>query len=267
MVLTDLFKWTLIASVIFHLFVVLGISFVMPGQSDSPVIGPPLKITLVTDVLEPELEDTDILSQTNSGGIDELASATQIYTEYNPVTNQDASSSEPSSQENMATEQVNDATKIQDDNNNPYKEQEVSREELSEAVNIAYLNSQAQPREKYVSTRSKESKYAAYIEKWRILVERVGNLNYPESAKNQKLEGTLILDVAINHDGSIKKVRVLDSSGYKILDDAAARTVHLAAPFERFPDDIRAEIDVLHIVRTWEYSHEKLTSRNVGNNQ
>jgi len=123
------------------------------------------------------------------------------------------------------------------------------------------MNAQSKPREKYVSTRSRESKYAAYIEKWRILVERVGNLNYPEAAKQQQLKGSLVLDVAINAQGNIETVSVLQSSGIKILDDAAERIVHIAAPFDRFPDEIRAEIDTLHIVRTWEFEHNKVTAR------
>ena len=44
------------------------------------------------------------------------------------------------------------------------------------------------------------------------------------------------------------------SSGYKFLDQAAIRIVRLAAPFERFPDRIRADTDILHITRTWTFT-------------
>ena len=88
-------------------------------------------------------------------------------------------------------------------------------------------------------------------------------LNYPEQAKLQKLKGDLVLDVAISADGSISKIRILNSSGTKILDDAAERIVLIAAPFDRFPDSIKSEVDTLHIVRTWEFGQNKLKSSHV----
>ena len=94
-------------------------------------------------------------------------------------------------------------------------------------------------------------------------MERVGNLNYPEAARQQKLEGSLVLDVSISSDGQVHKVRVLKTSEIKMLDDAAERIVHIAAPFDRFPDGFAREIDTLHIVRTWEFGHGRVVSRNL----
>ena len=109
------------------------------------------------------------------------------------------------------------------------------------------------PRRKFVSASTKEYKYAAYMEAWRSKVERVGNLNYPDAARKQKLSGSLILDVSLNKDGSINQVIVQVSSGHKILDDAAIRIVELASPYEPFPIQIREETDILHITRTWQF--------------
>lgn len=117
-------------------------------------------------------------------------------------------------------------------------------------------------RTKYVNASTQEYRYAAYIAAWREKVERIGNLNYPDEAKRQKLYGNLLLDVAVLPDGSLAEVRVVSSSGHKILDDAAVRIVKLAAPFAPFPDDIRADVDVLHITRTWQFlSGNRLFSR------
>ena len=66
-----------------------------------------------------------------------------------------------------------------------------------------------------------------------------------------------MLDVAINSRGEVEKVRILNSSGFKVLDDAATRIVHIASPYDRFPDSIQKEIDVLHIVRTWDFGHNQ----------
>jgi protein TonB len=108
-------------------------------------------------------------------------------------------------------------------------------------------------RRKAVSASTREYKYAAYLEAWRRKVEQIGNLNYPEEAKKHKLYGNLILHVAVRADGSLEGVRVLRSSGFDVLDQAAVDIVKLAAPFAPFPSDIRAETDVLDITRTWQF--------------
>ena len=109
------------------------------------------------------------------------------------------------------------------------------------------------PREKFVSARTREHKYAAYMDAWRIKVEAIGNLNYPEQARRQGLTGELVLDVALEQDGRVKYMTVLRSSGSSILDEAAIRIVRLAAPFAPFPEAIRSETDLLHIIRTWRF--------------
>lgn len=110
-------------------------------------------------------------------------------------------------------------------------------------------------RKKFISASTKESKYALYMKLWTSKVEYVGNLNYPEVAKEKKLSGKLVLDVALHRDGSIESVNIIKPSGYQILDEAATRIVELAAPYPPFPDDIRKETDVLHIIRTWKFSN------------
>ena len=113
------------------------------------------------------------------------------------------------------------------------------------------------PKRKFISATTKEYKYAAYMEAWRSKVERVGNLNYPDQARQQKLSGSLVLDVALNADGSINEITVRRSSGESILDDAAVRIVELAGPYAPFPQHIKDETDILHIMRTWQFINNK----------
>ena len=66
------------------------------------------------------------------------------------------------------------------------------------------LETRAQrPRRKFISASTKEYRYAAYMEAWRAKVERMGNLNYPEEARRRKLSGSLLLEVALNANGTI----------------------------------------------------------------
>lgn len=129
----------------------------------------------------------------------------------------------------------------------------------SQGDEIAALNARinaraaGRQRRKAISTSTKEYRYASYMEAWRRKVERIGNLNYPQEAKEKALFGSLILHVAVRADGSLEGVRVVRSSGHEVLDQAAVRIVQLAAPFAPFPADIKAETDVLDITRVWQF--------------
>jgi periplasmic protein TonB len=109
------------------------------------------------------------------------------------------------------------------------------------------------PRKAFVGARATEVRYALYVEDWRQKIERIGNLNYPESARG-KIYGSLRLTVSINADGSLAAMDLERSSGYKILDAAAQRIVRLAAPYAKFPADIRKDTDILVITRTWHFA-------------
>ena len=109
------------------------------------------------------------------------------------------------------------------------------------------------PRKKNIGTRTDEYRFAQYVEDWRLKVERVGTLNYPEAAKG-KLSGTLILSVTIKSDGSVDKIEIDRSSGHRILDDAARRIVNMAGPYAAFSPDIRRDYEVLEITRTWNFT-------------
>lgn len=118
------------------------------------------------------------------------------------------------------------------------------------------------PRVKRLGTRVEEYRFAQYVEDWRLKVERVGTLNYPEAAKG-KLFGALILSVTINADGSVEKIEIDRSSGHRILDDAARRIVQMAGPFAAFPATIRNDYDRLEITRTLTFTNSnQLQSQN-----
>lgn len=115
---------------------------------------------------------------------------------------------------------------------------------------------QKRPKRKFIGARTSEYRFAMYVESWRQKVEKIGNLNYPEEAKEKKIYGRLRLTVSIMADGSIEKVEINQSSGFKVLDNAARRIVELAAPYAPFPDDIRKDTDIISITRTWTFTKE-----------
>lgn len=115
---------------------------------------------------------------------------------------------------------------------------------------------QKRPKRKFIGARAQKYRDALYVESWRQKVEKVGNLNYPEAAKNLKMYGQLQLTVSIKADGSIESIEINRSSGHKVLDEAAKHIVELAAPYSRFPDDMHNEVDILSITRTWTFTKE-----------
>ncbi|MBZ0104068.1 MAG: energy transducer TonB [Sulfuricella denitrificans] len=122
---------------------------------------------------------------------------------------------------------------------------------LEAQISRDWDNYQKLPRRKFIGARTQEYRFARYVEDWRMKVEKVGNLNYPEAAKQQKLYGQLQLTVSIRSDGSVENIEINRSSGHKVLDAAARRIVELAGPFAPLPDNIRKDTDILSITRTW----------------
>ena len=94
---------------------------------------------------------------------------------------------------------------------------------------------------------------AAYLEQWRQRVEQVGNASYPQEAVDQNLFGNVRLKVSVRANGSVADIELLKSSGYRLLDRAAIKTVEDASPFAAFPESIRQNTDQLDIIRTWRF--------------
>jgi len=128
------------------------------------------------------------------------------------------------------------------------------------AISNQTSNFEKQPRRKYIGARTKEYKYALYAEAWRQKVETLGNMNYPEEAREKKFSGQLRMTVSLKPDGRIDNIEINQSSGFKILDEAARKIVELGAPYAPFPEDIKKEVDILSITRTWTFTKDDTLS-------
>ena len=113
----------------------------------------------------------------------------------------------------------------------------------------AYAKKPAVHRINAASTRKSD---VYYQEAWRRKVMRIGTINYPAQARQERLYGELRVAVQIRRDGSLKKVVITQSSGHKVLDDAAINIVRMAAPFSPFPPELQ-DHDVIEIIRTWRF--------------
>ncbi len=256
---------------VLHVLVILGVGF-NPGTPPEQNL-PTLDITLVQTPSKTAPKDADYLAQDNQDGTGnvkervrpqspkpeplmqsiELPAPNQDLTpqttphDLQPLHRQARDRAEPVTAPLSAVQLIDRSMEIAS-----------LSAELSESV-----RSYAQrPREKRIYSRTREYKYASYMHDWITKIERIGTLNFPDEARRQHLSGSLLLDVALNADGSINNIAVLRPSGFRMLDDAALRIVHLAAPYAPFPDYIRRDYDVLHIIRTWEFlSNNQLSTK------
>lgn len=166
-------------------------------------------------------------------------------------------------QEILARAQAERTVRVDADRPTPAPQPVVSGRDLaSRAMTLARLEAEIardideynqRPKRRFLGARVEEYRFAQYVEDWRQKVERVGNLNYPDSARG-KLYGSLVLTVAIKKDGELERVELNRSSGHKVLDEAALRIVKLAAPYAAFPDAVRRDTDILEITRTWSFT-------------
>jgi periplasmic protein TonB len=115
--------------------------------------------------------------------------------------------------------------------------------------------SSKRPKKRRISASTKEYAAAAYMKSWEMKIERIGNMNYPQEAKREGLNGNLMLSVDINPDGSVPPngIVISRSSGHKVLDDAAIKIVRLGAPYAAIPEEVLKNNDMLTIIRTWKF--------------
>ena len=115
-----------------------------------------------------------------------------------------------------------------------------------------------QPRRAVVTaTSAKSVVFAQYYDAMRKQIEAHGTVNFPR-VQGKALYGTLVLMVSVDQQGRLSKdgVTIMKSSGNQELDRQAIAIIRSAAPFGRFTDAMRRQIDVLDWVSTFEFTRE-----------
>lgn len=248
-----------------HALLILGISFT-PQQPAPNNQLPALDITLVTPRKTPPPKEADYLAQISQDG---AGNTTEKIRPQEQQSARAASAPPPSRAAGetrpIATTKAQRRIHVADADNAAPVAPVSAAELINRSLAMASLDQQVRqsmqaysqrPRQAFISARTQEFKYASYMNDWVSKVERVGNLNYPDAARRQNITGSLMLQVSINTDGSVRNIRLLRPSGQKVLDDAAIRIVQLAAPYPPLPPEIRKDTDILHITRTWEFLNQ-----------
>ena len=271
----DRLSLTIFFAVIMHSLIILGISFDAADRSNPPQKLPGLEVTLVQSKTDKDIEDADFLAQASQEGGGDTPEKARPSSPVTPVvpTGEAGEVKEfvPETSVPTTTEQTRQKVFTAESSDRKIatgiiapqtqeKENLTPAQLMSRSKEIARLSAEIdqtqrvfahRPKRQFISARTKEYRFASYEEAWRAKVERIGKINFPDEAKRRKLSGSLIMAVTINSDGTIKSINIRQSSGHKILDDGAVRIVRLAAPFARFPENIRNDTDELVITRTW----------------
>ena len=280
----DRLGFTLFLAAVLHAALILGLGFTLAEPSQ---ISKTLEITLSTFKSEEKPKEADFLAQDNQQGSGTLEHKAAPKTteqalfqdsEVKRVT-PPAAPQQPAVRQEAPKAAV--ATRSPQQQKTPVKREEAKPtpqarpapvfDSAQLSSEIASLEAELAMEVQQYAKRPKihrlnaastmRDKGAWYKDEWRKKVERIGNLNYPDEARRQGIYGSLRLLVSINRDGTLYEVQVLESSGQRLLDQAAMRIVRLAAPFAPFAGDL-ADVDRLEIIRTWRFERGDRLSSN-----
>jgi protein TonB len=264
---------SMIASIALHAVALFGIAFVVPEPRSTANDMQMLQVVLVNSKSKSKPSKADALAQHNLDGGGNTAEDRRAKTSFPTLKDNHKFTPEQLAKhvaqleaetKRVMTQLKSDHAVKQPELKNLNGDANTNGEDLvQKSLEIARLEAQISknndyyqklPRRKFIGARTQEYRFAQYIEDWRVKVERIGNLNYPAQARQQKAFGSLKLSVSINADGSIENIEVSHSSGQRILDAAAVHIVKLAAPYSPLPPDITKDTDILTITRTWTFT-------------
>ena len=116
------------------------------------------------------------------------------------------------------------------------------------------------PRELVTSVDTRESVIAGYLDRWKRKIEAIGVAYFPEQALTQGDHGSPTLEVTIDAAGRLQEVVIRQSSGSRVLDQAALDILRRAAPFDPFPKAVSEDYDQLRFAYKWEFSRSRAPS-------
>jgi protein TonB len=271
---SDRLGLTLFLAAMVHGIVILGIGF--NNDVFSTAFQHSMDVILVQTQSETEPEDAQKIAQFNqqaSGSRDEgdrpsspVSSRIPLPSEGVAAAPQERQVTQVSLQQaqQLLHSQAKAEDSVTSDKNTQTKKEALTpaeQQRLRREMEIAQLTAELEARQRAYAQRpkihfidatsAKSAVEAAYITDWVQRVEGIGNLNYPEEARRDRISGKLILNVLLDTKGEVVKVQVAVSSGNRVLDEAAVQIVKISSPFPAFSAEMKEKYDQLMITRTW----------------
>lgn len=265
----SIFTASLLIAGFLHL-IVLTLQFAEPTATDTST----KDIAVSIRPAEKEEKNADFLAQENQQGSGTFREAHRISSDM-PASMEDLSAGE---QQLKSLEQMQQQRELSfeekvlmttlswkkeaEQNNRKKAMEQLNSQFQAKAAMVASIEAQYLKRQQNFSRtqkvktldgiQAKKDVSAAYMDKFREKVEFYGNRYYPEQAKQMRLSGEVRLMVILNANGGIRAIRLIDSSGHAILDEAAKASVRKAAPYGAFDSKMK-DISELRIIRTWRF--------------
>jgi protein TonB len=271
----DLLSVTAFFSLLLHAVIILGITFKLPDIASRPSTDNALDVVLINSSNNEASELAEIISSSNNAGGGEFDRDSESPQEWKPVTPSKIESvqkrADQQAQSSVAPDQLIIAkqgdinvrrlapqeTKLKTKTTSKGPDKfnlnalKLERERLLAKISQDQIDYGKRPKKEFLSPTTKQHGAAEYLDKWRKRLVEVGNANYPVKIKANRLDGTLIVSVEINRNGTINDIEILTPSSHKILNDSALRIIRDASPFDAFPDEeFFRKTDILVITRS-----------------
>lgn len=270
----DRLTTTLFLAALFHGIVILGITFAVPRNDNSPT--PTLEVLLLTsnDTKAADNPNAQYLAQRNqegSGTTDERVrpanpTSSPLVADLDGVPDGNSDRYKEAVSGQKSTEIVSsksDRSEVEyrSGDNNPSQQSEVPlalsatapRPIATSATDTSLvLRGQRPDGTTEIVPNTRESKLAPYLNAWRTKVERLGTLNFPQYARNGQTSNP-VLEVSLKADGTLGDALIRRSSGNKEMDQAALSILRLASPFDPFPSELRKQYQELRFAYEWQF--------------
>ena len=272
------FRFMVFLSACAHALIVLGVGFTYLGDS---IDKSSIEVTLAQYRSQVQPDDADFIAQENQTGsgsqVDAIVPSSPFISDLNDAAINEVLPAPEAQVVDETLEQpymtalssVNGEQVVAQQRHTTEQEEKraLSEQSSSDEISLAIASLQAQldlqrqafarqPRKHTITSASaKKSHEASYLDSWRRRVEAVGNINYPMKARQQQVYGNVRMLISLNASGQVSETRIIQSSGKTLLDQAAVDIVNLAAPFEPFPEELKAEADIIELIRTFRF-HE-----------
>jgi protein TonB len=267
---------TLVLTGLFHLIVILGITFAPPARDDSLL--PTLEVLLVGDTLPeaPVNDRASYLAERTQQGSGNAADVTRqpgatgapedSAGEFDGSARPQPVAGPDGGEASILTGAGRGQRFFADSPNPPASSSSPPLRALTgdlsplagtdDDIQLALRGSERG--ELLVTPSTRASDVAIYLDAWKRRVEQLGTLNFPNEARRRHLSGNPVVEVALASDGSLAGVKVRRSSGHPELDQAAIGILRLATPFEAFPAPLAARHDVLRFAYEWQFVSGRL---------
>lgn len=279
---SDRLGLTLFLALTVHAMVILGVGFTQSDQGNKDAL-PSLDIVLANSQSFEEVENPDFLAQVDQAGggtADEKARPSAPVSAPTPVDQQglaDQDRAELRKQQlaisklyYLTQKEADSQTSQQQQTRNQDSNSKQASEVEQRATKIARLQAEIRemtiayarrPKTITLTASTRKAIEASYLASWVQKVEHTGNLNYPSEARQKSLDGRLRMSVWLNASGEVLNMKITNSSGTSVLDEAAKRILRMAQPFPPFPEELKDRADQIVIIRTWDFKSNRFKTQ------